>query len=93
MCQRRSLSILNILTSLWVEHSRFENISGPAILFGNEKNTRTEVNLVDIACHGVKVFAQLRESGKTFDGPADSYIVKSFCLRPQAEKRSGLGEH
>ena len=64
---------------LWVEHSRFENISGPAILFGNERNTRTEVNLVDIACHGVKTFAQLRESGKTFSGPADNYIVKSFA--------------
>jgi sugar lactone lactonase YvrE len=64
---------------LWVEHSRFENISGPAILFGNEKNTRTEVNLVDIACRGVKVFAQLRESGKTFSGPAESYVVESFA--------------
>ncbi len=64
---------------LWVEHSRFENISGPAILFGNEKNTRTEINLVDIACHGVKLFAQLRESGKTFSAPAESYIVKSFA--------------
>src|SRR5665213_1164932 len=64
---------------LWVEHSRFENISGPAILFGNEKNSRTEVNLVDIACHGVKVFAQLRESGKTFNGSAESYVVKSFA--------------
>lgn len=63
---------------LWVEHSRFENISGPAILFGNEKTSRTEVNLVDIACQGVKTFAQLRESGKTFDGPAESYVVKSF---------------
>ena len=63
---------------LWVEHSRFENISGPAILFGNEKNSRTEVNLVDIACHGVKTFAQLRESGKTFSGPGENYVVKSF---------------
>ena len=63
---------------LWVERSRFENISGPAILFGNETNTRTEVNLVDIACRGVKTFAQLRESGKTYDGPGASYVVKSF---------------
>jgi hypothetical protein len=63
---------------LWVEHSRFENISGPAILFGEEKNIRTEINLLDIACKGVKVFAQLRESGKTFAGPAENYIVKSF---------------
>lgn len=63
---------------LWVENSRFENISGPAILFGNEKNTRTEVNLVDIACHGVKTFAQLRESGRIFSGPGENYVVKSF---------------
>jgi hypothetical protein len=63
---------------LWIERSRFENIGGPAILFGNEANTRTEVNLIDIVCRGVKVFAQLRESGKTFNGPAESYVVKSF---------------
>ena len=63
---------------LWVEHSRFENISGPAILFGEERNSRTEVNLVDIACNAVKTFAKLRESGKTFRSPGDNYIVKSF---------------
>jgi sugar lactone lactonase YvrE len=63
---------------LWVKNSRFENISGPAITFGNEKNPRTEINLEDIACRQVKTFALLRESGKKIAGPGESYEVKSF---------------
>jgi sugar lactone lactonase YvrE len=63
---------------LWVTNSRFENISGPAITFGNENNPRTEINLKDIACRGVKIFAMLRETGKRIAGPSDSYEVKSF---------------
>ncbi len=63
---------------LWVKNSRFEEISGPAIVFGNENNARTEINLEDISCHHVKVFAQMRESGRTFAGPSEEYVVKSF---------------
>jgi hypothetical protein len=63
---------------LWVARSRFEDISDAAIVFGNENNARTEINLEDIACHGVKVFARLRESGKTVDGPGENYVVKTF---------------
>jgi hypothetical protein len=63
---------------LWVARSRFENIGGPAIVFGNENNARTEMNVEDVACKGVKVFAQMRESGRSFNGPAESYVVKSF---------------
>jgi len=63
---------------LWVVRSRFEDISNAAIVFGNENNARTEINLEDIACKGVKVFARMRESGRTVDGPGESYVVKSF---------------
>src|SRR5215472_9526423 len=63
---------------LWVVRSRFEEISGPAIVFGNESNARTEINLEDITCSHVKTFAQMRESGKTVDGPGESYVVKRF---------------
>lgn len=63
---------------LWVVRSRFEDISGPAIVFGNENNARTEINLEDIACRHVKVFAQMRESGKSIDGPGENYVVKTF---------------
>ena len=63
---------------LWAVRSRFEDISGPAIVFGNENNARTEINLEDIACRHVKRFAQMRESGKTIDGPGERYVVKTF---------------
>jgi hypothetical protein len=63
---------------LWIARSRFEDIPGPAIVFGNENNARTEINLEDIACRHVKTFAQMRESGKTIDGPGGSYLVKRF---------------
>ena len=63
---------------LWVERSRFEDISGPAILFGNQNSGRTEINLENIACRNVKVFAEMRESGRTLNGPSESYLVRTF---------------
>lgn len=63
---------------LWVKDSRFEEISGAAIVFGNENNARTEINLDNVACRNVKVFAQMRESGRTFAAPSDAYVVNSF---------------
>lgn len=63
---------------LWIVRSRFENVSGPAIVFGNENNARTEINLENIACSHVRVFAQMLESGKTIDGPGEKYVVKRF---------------
>jgi len=63
---------------LWVENARFENISGPAITISNEKSPRTEINVERTACHDVKTFALLRESGHTIAGPAETYEVKTF---------------
>jgi sugar lactone lactonase YvrE len=63
---------------LWVKSSRFENITGPAITISNENNPRTEINLEDIQCHHVPVFALLRGSGKQTTSPAENYVVKSY---------------
>ena len=63
---------------LWVENSRFENIAGPAITISNVNNPRTEINVERVACRGVKTFAQMRETGETVSGPAESYEVKAF---------------
>ncbi len=63
---------------LWVTRSRFEDITGPAIAFGNENNARTEVNIEDVACRHVKEFALLRESGRTIASPGENYVVRSF---------------
>jgi sugar lactone lactonase YvrE len=63
---------------LWVENSRFEDISGQAITVSDEKNARTEINVVNSTCHNVKTFAHFRDSGRNVDGPAENYEVTSF---------------
>src|SRR5260370_28868870 len=55
-----------------------ENISGPAVIISNEKGVRTEINMENVICRGVLVFASFRESGKQFTGPHEMYAVKTF---------------
>jgi hypothetical protein len=68
----------NFIEELWVENTRFENISGPAILISKENARRTEINVVNALCDHVKVFAKLRESEKVFSGPGATYRVATF---------------
>ncbi len=63
---------------LWLKDCRFEDISGPALVIGNENNARTQVNLEDVACRRVPVLAAFRETGKKVVGPAPVYIIKQF---------------
>ena len=63
---------------LWVKDARLEDISGPAFIFGVEKNPRNEINMEGIACRSVPVFASLRDSGRKFEGPGTVYGVKVF---------------
>jgi len=63
---------------LWVKDSQFEDISGPAITISNENNARTEINLENITCRHVPVFAAFRESGKNLPGTGEIYQVKAF---------------
>ena len=63
---------------LWIKNSRFEHVSGPAITISNERNARTEINLEDILCKEVPLFALFRESGKKVNGQPGTYRVKAF---------------
>ena len=63
---------------LWVENSRFEDISGRAITISDENNARTEINVVHAACRHVGTFALLRESGRAIRGPGENYEVRTF---------------
>jgi sugar lactone lactonase YvrE len=63
---------------LWIKDGRMENISGPAIVISNEKSARTEINMENVACWKVSVFASYRESGKPVTGPSETYRVKTF---------------
>jgi len=63
---------------LWVERTRFDNISGPAITVSDIDNPRTEINIENSSCHHVKTFALLRESGRQFTAPSEDYDVRTF---------------
>ena len=42
---------------LWVKDARMEDISGPAVIISLEKNAQTEINMENVVCKGVPVFA------------------------------------
>jgi len=63
---------------LWIKNARLEEVTGPAFLFGVESNPRNEINMEEVSCRAVPIFAALRDSGERFVAPADTYEVKSF---------------
>ncbi len=63
---------------LWIKDGRMEDISGPAIVISNENSARTEINMENVVCRKVPVFAAYRESGKRVAAPAELYAVKTF---------------
>jgi hypothetical protein len=66
------------IEELWLQHSRLENISGPAIVISAENSRLTEINIEDTVAKNVPIFAKLRESGKTFSGPGALYRIDHF---------------
>jgi hypothetical protein len=63
---------------LWIKNTRFENITGPAVVISNDASRMTEINFENILCSHVPVFAKLRESGRAFKQVADTYQVSVF---------------
>ena len=63
---------------LWVKDGRMENITGPAVIISNDNNARTEINMENVVCRKVPIFAAYRESGKRVAAPGEIYEVKTF---------------
>jgi hypothetical protein len=63
---------------LWIVDTRFENISGPAVLISNENSRMTEINFENILCSHTPVFAKFRESGREFHQVSEVYKVSVF---------------
>jgi len=63
---------------LWIKNGRMENVAGPAVVISNEKNSQTQINMENIICDGVPVFAKYDESGRQVAGPLRRYEVKTF---------------
>jgi hypothetical protein len=62
---------------LWVKDAVLENVSGPGFVISNEFSPRTEINMENVICREVPVFAWFRESGKEEKG-SGTYAVKTF---------------
>ena len=60
------------------ERTHGECGSGPAVVISNEKNSQTQINMENIICDGVPVFAKYDESGRQVAGPLRRYEVKTF---------------
>ena len=63
---------------LWVKDSRFENISGPALIISNEQSPLTEIGFENAVLKNVPVFALLRGSGRKVAGKGAVYKVANF---------------
>lgn len=63
---------------LFLTDSRFENISGPAIVISDEYNSRPQFNLKNIVCINVPVLAAFRTSGKQIKVADKKYRVNDF---------------
>ena len=63
---------------LWVRDARLEDVSGPAFVFGREQSLCNEINMENVNCQDVPVFAALRDRGKRSSAPAGIYTVKTF---------------
>ncbi len=63
---------------LFMEDCSFSNVKGPAIIISNENNAQTQINLHNIVCKSVNVFAKYRKSGELTYGGANIYKMKYF---------------
>lgn len=63
---------------LWVKDSRFEDLTGPAVIVSNDRGLRTEINLEYVVCRHVPTLAMFRESGNTLPGRGEMYRVNAM---------------
>jgi Pectate lyase superfamily protein/SMP-30/Gluconolactonase/LRE-like region len=68
----------NYADELWVKDGRLQNVSGPAVIISDENSPRTEINMENVICQGVPLFASFRESSKQVKSPNEIYLVKTF---------------
>jgi sugar lactone lactonase YvrE len=75
---------------LWIKDGRMEDVKGPAVVLGLERSPRTEINMENVVCRNVPVFALYRESGKQVAGAGETYEVKAFTHGLHYEDMGGL---
>jgi hypothetical protein len=68
----------NYCDRLFVENSRFENVSGPAIIISNENNSNNQITLRNIDCSNVPVLVKYVRSNTETTVSHKIYKIKSY---------------
>ena len=63
---------------VWIEDSRFEDVSTAIVHVSNEKSPDTQIGIENAVCSNAPVFVRFRESGKTQAAPAPIYRIAHF---------------
>ena len=92
-CQESGLSMVNLQVKnvptvieiepnysdrLYIENSRFENVSGPAFIISNENNSNNQITLRNVDCSNVPMLVKYRRSGTETPVTFKTYKIKSF---------------
>ncbi|MEN0053429.1 MAG: glycosyl hydrolase family 28-related protein [Mucilaginibacter sp.] len=83
----------NYHEKLFMEDSRFDHVSGPAIIISNEGNAFNQISLRNVDCRDVKVLASYRRSGKQTEGVGAIYKVKNFMYGLQMDNLTADPEY
>jgi hypothetical protein len=79
----------NDIDRLYMENCLFDNVTEAGVIVSREGSTLTQVNLINIDCRNVPVFARLRESGRETRATSKMYKVKEFIHGIVMENISG----
>jgi hypothetical protein len=78
---------------LYIENSRFENISGPAFIISNEDNSNNQITLRNIDCRNVPTLATYRKSNKQTFIQYALYKIKGFAHGLQMDSLNARPEY
>lgn len=68
----------NFWEKVFIENSVFENVSGPAIVNGDENNSNNQINLRKVYCRNVPTLVKFTRSGKVTKGNQGVYVINEF---------------
>ncbi len=68
----------NYADRLYVENSRFENVSGPIVLISNQNNSNNQITFRNVVCSNAPVLAKFRMNGETIPVKYATYRIQDF---------------
>jgi sugar lactone lactonase YvrE len=63
---------------LSIRDGRMQDITGPALLIGNEAGSRNQLSIVGLNCRNVPVFAMYQANGRVIAAPGEVYRIADF---------------